>query len=288
MAKEGIKQILAASDLSGLSDRALLRAFALAKELHAGLRVVHVVDANLPEELRSHSLEWAKKALARECGVAVRGVAADIEVVAGRPKIDIGVQAAAMNADLIVLGTHRESDPRLPFSDTTAGCVLKHGQRPVLVVRDDATAAYARVVIGVDFSVYSRAAIRQAFRVAPSARFHLVHAVHVPYKGFLGHPSFAEQVAYERRLQLDEFLKQEMELLRGRAREIGIRPEALEIILREGGPRQVLYAECSRVSADLIVIGTHGRTGVSRAVFGSVAADILNAPPCDVLVTPAY
>jgi universal stress protein E len=283
-----MKQIVAASDLSGLSDRALARAFVLAKEHGARIRAVHVVDASLPEELRSHCIEWAKKALARECEVAGRAVSADIKVLAGQPKTVVGTQAEALDADLIVLGIHRESERRLPFSETTAGLMLKNSHRPVLLVRDETVAPYSRVVIGVDFSVYSRAAIRQAFRVAPGARFHLVHAFHVPYGGFLHSPTFAEQIAYERRLRFDEFLEEEMELLRGRALDVGIRPDALETILREGGPREVLYAECSRVSADLIVIGTRGRTGVSRAVFGSVAADVLNAPPCDVLVTPEY
>ncbi len=281
-------KILAASDLSGLSDRALARAFALAKELHAELRVVHVVDANLPLELREHCTAWAKKALARECNEMAGGVAAGIDVVLGRPKLDVVRLAESAKTDLIVVGMHRETEPRPAFSETTVGHILKHGRCPMLLVKDDVAGAYARVVVGVDFSLYARAAIREAFAIAPGARLHLVHAFHVPYKGFLGHPSVTEQVAYERRLQLDAFLQEEMELLRDRAFEAGIRPDALEATLREGEARAVLYAECRRVSAQLIVIGTHGRTGIGRTVFGSVAADILDAPPCDVLIVPAY
>jgi nucleotide-binding universal stress UspA family protein len=283
--------ILVASDLSARSDRALARGFALARELGAKLQVLHVVDADLPPELRAHSVDWARRTLTRETQTLgdATGVKAALEVVAARPAPTINARADACNADVLVLGVHNATGSgSRDFSQTTAGIVLKDGHLPMLLVKEEARQRYRQVVIGVDFSVYSRAAILQAFRIAPSACFHLLHAYHVPYRGFLGGQGVAEEVAYERRLQFDGFLEEEMGLLGRRAAEVGIPADAIEKVLREGEPRQVLHAECGRVNADLVVIGTHGRTGASRAVFGSVAADILNAPPCDVLVARAY
>jgi nucleotide-binding universal stress UspA family protein len=280
--------IVVASDLSGRSDRALGRGFALARELGGALTVVHVVAPDLPDDLRAHCVDWAKRRFARELEerTASTGVQASSRIHAGDPKVAINAAADAANAGLLVLGFHDRSRPESRFAETTAGRVLKGSQRPILLVREEPAGAYARVVIGVDFSWFSRVAIRHAFRFAPGARFHLLHAYHVPYQGFLGSARFSEQVAYERRLELDDFLAGEMRLLTRRAAELGVRPEALETVLREGPARDVLLEEAARRDADLLVIGTHGKTGVARAMFGSVAADVLSAPPCDVLVSP--
>lgn len=50
-------RILVASDLTARSDRAIARGFQLARQLNAELRLLHVVDADLPDELRAHGLD---------------------------------------------------------------------------------------------------------------------------------------------------------------------------------------------------------------------------------------
>ena len=45
---------------------------------------------------------------------------------------------------------------------------------------------------------------------------------------------------------------------------------------------------CAESGADLLIVATHGRTGLSRAIWGSVAADILDNPPCDVLAVGSF
>lgn len=54
-----------------------------------------------------------------------------------------------------------------------------------------------------------------------------------------------------------------------------------------GPPAQQLVAYARRAGIDLIVIGTHGRTGVSRALLGSVAEGVIRRAPCPVLTVPA-
>ncbi|MFZ5791680.1 MAG: universal stress protein [Pseudomonadota bacterium] len=280
-------KILVASDLTARSDRALARGFMLARELKGELRVVHVVQADLPEEFREHATEWARSALQRETERLGEetGIKAAIDVFAGHPRSDIARLAATDAADLLVLGVHDQCAPgSKTFQETTAGNVLRSSLAPALLVRDEADMPYQRVVIGVDFSMFSRAAIRQALQIAPAADIHLVHAYHVPFQGFLGSESFREQFAYGQRLELDAFLKEEMEAVERRARELGCVPGSLQTTIQEGEPREVLRSSCKRVEADLLVIATHGRAGLSRVVWGSVAADLFNDPPCDVLV----
>ncbi len=136
--------------------------------------------------------------------------------------------------------------------------------------------------------MYSRAAIRQALQIAPDARFHLVHAYELPFRGFLAGQSVASEAAYAERLELNAFLKEEMDALERRARDLGSVPGKVETTIAEGDPRAVLRDVCTRTNADLLVLGTHGRAGVSRAIWGSVAADMLEEPPCDMLIVRPF
>ena len=62
----------------------------------------------------------------------------------------------------------------------------------------------------------------------------------------------------------------------------------LHRVMQEGSAQEVLHRQISRLEPDLLVIGTHGRTGVAHAFLGSVAEDLLRAPPCDVLAVKAW
>lgn len=283
-------KILVASDLSARSDRAIARGFALAKDLKGELRILHVVDAALPPELRAHSLEWARTTLQRETDAfsEATGIKATLDVVTGRPKAELLRYCQPDMTDLIILGIHDTEGGNRSFAETTAGQILKRSLPPVLLVKRDARETYRHVVVGVDFSLFSRAAVRQAFQIAPSACFHLVHAYHVPFRTLLSGTGYAQEVAYEERLQFDAFLNEEMKALSDRARSFGLSPGSIDTILKEGDPFSVLRGETARLAADLLVIATHGRPGLSRLLWGSVAEDLLDDPPCDVLVIRPY
>ncbi len=285
-------KILVASDLSARSDRALSRGFRLAKDLNADLRILHVVDGDLPEPIKQHSVAWAKDALKRESDAlsAATGIVPSIEVTAAKVKQEIIRQSGAEKADLIVLGIHNQAGPAArSFANTTAGLILKSTLTPMLLVKDDCSEPYRNVLVGVDFSGLSKAAIRQATKVAPSAScITLVHAYHMPFKGFLGRTGVPDEIAYDERLKFDQFLKSEMDNLDQRAQQLGISSGALATKLKEGDAQAALRSECKDAGADLLVIATHSRPGLSRAIWGSVAEDLLNDPPCDLLVIKPY
>lgn len=56
-----------------------------------------------------------------------------------------------------------------------------------------------------------------------------------------------------------------------------------ELLTRVGGPAAEILKAATTLAADLIVMATHGRTGFSRAFFGSIAEDVLREAPCPVL-----
>ena len=133
-----MKNLLAASDLTALSDRAIERAVRIAAQFDARLTVVHIVDEALPDELRSHLGADAAKVMRDQLAGAMSGqsVQTDVKIVEGEAFAQIIGAARAVAADTIVLGMHRKQGVKELFVGTTVERVLRHSDRPVLVVKD--------------------------------------------------------------------------------------------------------------------------------------------------------
>lgn len=281
-----MKRLLVATDLSARSDRALDRAVALARSSGAHLTVLHVADENLPCKALGTVLAAAEADI-RSCLAKLgRDCPADtaVRVVAGNDYRQI-LEAADRDAyDLIVLGRHRNETSDVGVDGTTLGRVVRMGDRPVLVVSGRTEGPYRKVLLGVDFSDFSRSALRAALEIAPEAELHLVHAFEVPFEGFL--PGW--ETRNEVRDEHDRAFAQLVEEAAGPlvAARSGCRTGKPKIrkILRQGEPAGVLRKEACRIAPDLLAVGTHGRAGLARAILGSVAQDLLDRPPCDVLV----
>lgn len=284
-------RIVVATDLTARSDRAVGRGYLMARQLGAELALVHVVDAAIPGDQVDHSAEWAREALeaVQARAGSETGIKAELIVRAGDPTELITHYADESGTDLLIMGVHVGTGVAdKPFAGTTAGRILRSSLAACLLVRDPPERHYGNAVVGVDFSASSRAGIRQAARLVPAACLHLVHAFVVPFKGRFSSEAYVDETAYEERLALDDFLRDEMAGAQRIAAEAGVIPGRLDIILREGVPEEVLRSVRKVVDGDLIVIATHSRSALSRAVWGSVAADLLEHPPCDVLVVKPY
>ncbi len=155
----------------------------------------------------------------------------------------------------------------------------------MLLARGRTRGAYENVLVGVDFSVYSRRAVAFAERVAPDAQATLIHAYEIPFKNFLsGRARDADISAAERR-QIDAELRREADAFL--ASLSSDRSEA-KVVTQEGLAWEVLRNKAAEIGADLVIVGTHGRVGVAHALLGSVAQDMLCNAPCDVLVVKAW
>lgn len=282
-----MKKLLMATDLSARSDRALERAVALARELGAKLTIVHVVDEDLPASLADAQEKAAKQAIHAHIDklAAADGPSISIEVVFGRAYVDILEMSEKTEAEMIVLGVHREDAFKDMFRGTTAERVIRAGNIPALLVKGHVSGPYRRTMVGIDFSVYSRRAVEFAVRFVPSGEFHLVHAYDVPFKGFMYGHDTRREVTKQHQEQFQQMIDEEMAaFLSG----LEAKVPRLERVMQEGTVREVIHRQINRLKPDLLVIGTHGRTGVARAFLGSVAEDLLRDPPCDILAVKAW
>ena len=282
-----MKRILMATDLSARSDRALERALRLAADRGGDLTVVHVIDEGLPARLADAQEQAAKQAIQEHIATltAAEGLRVSVEVVFDRAYLGILEMTEKMDAEMIVLGLHREDTFRDMFRGTTAERVVRAGDVPVLLVKERPSGAYRRIMVGVDFSVYSRRAVEFAVSFAPSARFHLVHAYDVPFKGFLHGQDTQRAVSKQHETQFESMVEEEMAAFLST---LDTKAPEIERIMEHGVVREVILRQVEELKPDLLVVGTHGRTGVAHALLGSVAESLLRDPPCDVLAVNAW
>lgn len=135
-----------------------------------------------------------------------------------------------------------------------------------------------------DFSEHSRYALSVACALARDAGARLVVLHTVPKATpVIGDGDMAALQEAERYQEDLRIYRQEM-AKKLRTLPLPGLPDRTEHLLKEGEPATVILAAAEDVGADLIVMGTHGRTGHARELMGSVAEEVLQAATCPVLM----
>ena len=147
-------RILAATDFSTRSNRAIRQAGLLAQAQDAQLHLLHVVDDDQPEELVGMERREAERVLTEQMSSMseLRGVQCRPMVVTGDPFDGILQAAAEIRADLIVMGSHRKQLLLDIFVGTTIERVIRKGASPVLMVNNEAQRRYEKIVVPLDMS----------------------------------------------------------------------------------------------------------------------------------------
>ncbi len=143
--------------------------------------------------------------------------------------------------------------------------------------------AFKRILVPHDFSDDAAAALDWAIELAAQlgAELHLLHAYRLPLEMFspYGVP-FPDSVMPEIR----EAARRRLNELKARVEAAGLKGQ---VQLREGPPADAIVEAARELSADLIVMGTRGRTGLAHVVLGSVAQRTVRLAPCPVLTLKA-
>jgi nucleotide-binding universal stress UspA family protein len=278
-----VQTILVATDLSERSDRALRRAADLARRFGAALHVVHVVDDALPDSVAEAQRANVEALLGRQLRTApFEGIEISAHVPFGDPWRTILEQAESLRADLAVLGIHRARGFLDRFRGTTIERVAAASPVPVLAVTAPVTGPYSQPLVGVDFSECAARAARLAAVMAPGKALTLVNAYHIPYRALALRSTGGGEMSKRDRLGIEAGIRAQ-----AGAFDTDLGPDlTCEWVLVEGTPAEAMATEARRRGADLICVGTHGRSWLSRAFLGSTAERMLADPPCDVLVVP--
>lgn len=290
------RRLFVAIDFSLDSDEALRQAHERAESTGAQLAVCHISPNHLRSDLLfPHISRVAALRVPLELSQFARTVSTRVLEITGRiegefelivddgtPQALILSHAEEWKADLIYMGSHGETSAADALLGSITNSVLRHAHCPVQVVRPGKTTR--RIIVGTDFSdpalIAVMAAAKEAARV--SAKLTVVHSLDLiwtpasyPAIAFGGAPieMSAEQIKSLEAIaqtRLEENLDQSH--------------IAAETLVTVGPAGSALIEIASEKKAQLIVVGTVGRTGLRRALLGSVAEAVAKGAPCSVLV----
>lgn len=216
---------------------------------------------NLQEAAEAHARE-ALKSFIDEAGESAEATTRR----ASDPAEGIVNAAGELSADLIVIAESDKSDlTRMMLGDTTAK-VIGRAACPVLVVPRSAHLWDTRILLATDGSPHSEAAAELAGYFAAQAGLPVsVVSVVTSSHNDESHKDAECVVAAA------------VERLTG----MGLRADGQ---VEEGRPDEAIVKAAESGGADLIVIGSHGRTGLTKILLGSVAERVIGHSPCPVLV----
>ncbi len=267
-------RLLLATDLSPRCDRALDRALQLAQEWSAELCAFNALELSAPDQtlawLSGADSSTLEAAAHRQLMRDLAGIDVHVSVVAA-PGGDAAaaIRDAARAGDVVVTGVARaETFGRFLLGSTVARLARSLVQ-PLLVVRLRARTPYHRIVVATDLSEPSAHALRETVRLFPQRELILYHS-REPLTG---------DTVVDNTEECARFLDG-----------IGLAPEALariRVVVETGAPEQALAAYARANDVDLVVIGSHGRSGLASVLLGSVAVRMLDWLPCDTLVVRA-
>lgn len=287
----GVKTILAATDFSRSAAIALRRAAQLARAASARLELVHVLS---PELMPSNwsalrgALGFDTARMRDDARDRLRAAADQIgaehalsvvpHLAQGRAHSEITDRAGAIGADLVVVGAHGEHFVLDVFIGTTAQRLQRLCAVPVLVVRQAPFHPYRQVVLATDFSPASATAAQTALRFFPHAMFHLLHVFAAPFESRLG---LDEAGVDNYRRQLGEQAQRELESF---VRQVGLEGRTASVKVRRGYAPARIKELATELDADLVVLGTEGRSRLAIGLLGSVSGHVAAESSADVLL----
>jgi nucleotide-binding universal stress UspA family protein len=286
-----LKSILHPTDFSDSARRAFERAVALSRQTGAELHLLHVTetfgedpirgafDSRLDEHaFHSTALERADRlvqelqAEAEASGVRVKRIHSHGQI----PSQVILDYASDQKPDVIVLGTHGRRGFRRMVAGSVAMDVVRRAIGPVITVPSRsnplAEKAFARILVPIDFSMHARTALGCARWLAHElgSELHVLHVIEKPV-----FPAFYDasvEMMYGNAESMIEEARLELVHVTESVDDLDL-PYTSEVV--QGHAIEAILETASRLKSDLIVLSTHGLTGVSRFFLGSVSERVI-------------
>ncbi len=287
-----VERILLSTDGSEYSEGAVREAIKLAKQCSSLLTAVSVIETNPEFATIAPQITEKMEKTAREQLSAVQararkeGIDCNIVVREGEDSYkDIVDEAGKNKSDMIVMGRRgRTGLKRLMMGSVTAR-VIGHAPCNVLVVPKDAQLNFKNIVVATDGSKYSASAASRAIGLAKRNGSDLTVISVVPSE--LLTPMDLDLTMTQR----EHVAEQEMQeaeksakAVKDAAQKEGV---AVKAFVLSGKPSEAIIQTAREKRAGLIVVGSHGRTGVERLLMGSVAERVIVLSECPVLVVKA-
>ena len=281
--------ILVPTDGSELAESAIDGALALAERHDAAVHVIHVIDlGELPDDATSEAAAELSRGADQHMKSVVDagdqlGVTPTTTVVESDRAVhrEIVEYADDHDADLIVMGTHGRKGIDQRVLGSTTERTLRVSSVPVLTVHDGAVLGpdFETILVPTDGSDVANAAANHAISLADGtdAAVHVVHAVDTAVTSTLD-----ESAAVLAGLEDDGRAAVDAVIERADGAEL----RSVQASVLSGTPARSILDYTDEYDVDLVVMGTHGRTGLERYLLGSVTEKVVRLADVPVLSVP--
>jgi len=289
------KCILTATDFSEYSKVALDICLGVARCMKTKLYVLHTIE-RFPHEY-SHLLSSAahadmKQRLEEEAVEKIKAMipaelldGGDVIPIVrfGKPFLEIIQVAKEENVDLLAVGTHGRAGVDRVILGSVAERIVRKARCPVMIVRGRKYVGFKRIIVPIDLSDCSRIALEYAAATARAHKSKLI-ILHVyeesfiePYVNAANSEEEADEIIKEiervNETKYDEFLKT-----------VDLNGVEYEKLLKKGIPDTYIVETAMEQQVNLIVMGTHGRSGIKHILIGSTAEEVVRTVHCDIII----
>jgi nucleotide-binding universal stress UspA family protein len=284
-----VEKLLLSIDGSAFSEGAIGEAIRLARKCSNRLAAISVIETNAElEAIAPQVTEKAAKS-AREHLEAVQarakkeGVECDIITRAGEDSYNYIVdEAVKRRSTMIIMGRRGRSGLKRLMMGSVTSRVIGHAPCNVLVVPKAARVEFKSLVVATDGSKYSMAAASEAIGLAKQNKSDLTVISVVPSE--LMTPTDIDFTMNQKELIADKEMQEaekNVKAVKEAAQKEGV---AVKALVMSGRPADAIIEIARDKNADLIVLGSHGRTGLEKLLMGSVTERVIVLAPCAVLV----
>lgn len=296
-----IKSILVAMDFSPDSDAAFEQAIWLARQSGARIVLAHTrhdlrnamhgssYQARLDllygkgdlfqEELRRESDKKLRELITR---TAAQGLEIQFETLLGEPFVQLTHAVQSQGHDIVLAGTRGLAAWKQFFVGSTAKKLIRSCPADIWIVRPEHAEPPKVILATTDFSDVSLKAAAKAIWLAQhaNAEFHLLHvidATDVPQDKtslILRGGPLEQEITSDAKKRLDNLLET-----------LGAPSSRSHVHLSWGAPWEEVGRTAKSVGADLISLGTIGRSGISGMLLGNTAERVLDTNDCSILIT---
>ena len=281
-------KVLLATDLSSRCDRATDRAAQLAEASGGSLVALHVVPPTVepvparplwhaPWRQREEQQAAARQRIADDLGDPAEGLQVEVRVEFGDPAERISAVAEEARCDVVVTGIARDETLGRRLLGTVVDHLLYRSAAPVLTVRRRVHRPYRRILMTTDLSKASRDALCLTRSLFPTTEITLVHAYQIPFSAVLMDDKIRAEFRELGERALAEFRN---------ALPASLSAPPLSAVVDCAQTVDLVQRELARQPDALVVVGSHGSSGLVDRLLGSTATRLLNAIDGDVMLVP--
>jgi len=277
-----LNKILLATDFSKSSGNVTEMAIKLAETFDAKIIVLHVLPVEAEMDSIKDLLNLAVKTKFNQIKEKIKASGLrkpDLLLKYGSVFDEIIRISDYKKVNIILMGSGKDTGDSSNKLSTTTGKVIRKTEKPVWVVKESSKLEINRILCPIDFSEPSKRALDNAIHLA--RRFDAEVNVISVFEPIDVHTEELDFICY----QNDELLKEYFEKFKSYLKDFNFKNVGAKKTYKSGIPYANILITINKYKPDLLIMGTTGKTGLSKILIGSVTEKVTREVPCSFITT---